>query len=67
MSQAIRQYMGDARGRWEGDTLVVETTNFNGTIGVTGNGRLQPTSDALKMIERFTRTDAEHGSVPKRR
>jgi len=52
----IRQYMGDARGRWDGDTLVVETTNFNGTIGVTGNGRLRPASDALRVIERFTRT-----------
>jgi hypothetical protein len=58
-SPAIRQYMGDARGRWEGDTLVVETTNFNGTIGITGNGRLMPTSDALHMVERFTRVDAE--------
>jgi hypothetical protein len=36
--------------------LVVETANFNGTIGVTGNGRLMPTSDALRMVERFTRT-----------
>jgi hypothetical protein len=53
---AIRQYSGDARGHWEGDTLVVETSNFNGTIGVTGNGRLRPTSDGLKMVERFTRT-----------
>jgi hypothetical protein len=52
----IRQYSGDARGRWEGDTLVVETSNFNGTIGVTGNGRLRPTSDGLRMVERFTRT-----------
>ncbi len=56
LSPAIRHYMGEPRGRWEGDTLVVETTNFNGTIGVTGNGRLQPASDALRMIERFTRT-----------
>jgi hypothetical protein len=53
---AIRQYSGDARGRWDGETLVVETTNFNGTIGVTGNGRLRPTSDGLRMVERFTRT-----------
>jgi hypothetical protein len=59
LSPAIRQYMGEARGHWEGDTLVVETANFNGTIGVTGNGRLQPTSDALTMTERFTRTSAE--------
>ena len=55
---AIRQYSGDARGHWEGDTLVVETANFNGIIGVTGNGRLRPTSDALRMVERFTRTGA---------
>jgi hypothetical protein len=48
--------MGDARGRWDGDTLVVETTNFNGTIGVTGNGRLRPASDAMRVTERFTRT-----------
>jgi hypothetical protein len=53
---AIRQYMGDARGRWDGDTLVVETTNFNGAIGVTGNGRLRPASDAMRVTERFTRT-----------
>jgi hypothetical protein len=58
VSPAVRQHAGLARGRWEGDTLVVETTNFNGTIGVTGNGRLMPTSDALKMVERFTRIDA---------
>ena len=53
---AIRQHSGDARGRWEGDTLVVETSNFTGLIGVTGNGRLRPTSDSLRMVERFTRT-----------
>ena len=57
--QAVRQHMGIPRGHWEGDTLVVETSNFNGTIGVTGNGRLMPTSDALKMVERFTRTSAD--------
>jgi hypothetical protein len=46
--------MGLSRGRWEGDSLIVETSNFNGTIGVTGNGRLMPTSGALRMTERFT-------------
>src|SRR5678815_958869 len=53
----VRSYMGDARGRWEGNTLVVETTNFlpNKTgIGLNGGGT--PTSDALKVTERFTRT-----------
>ena len=50
----VRSYMGDARGRWEGNTLVVETTNFlpNKTgIGLNGGGT--PTSDALKVTERF--------------
>jgi hypothetical protein len=56
VSAAVKLHMGLPRGRWEGDTLVVETANFNGTIGVTGNGRLMPTSDALRMVERFTRT-----------
>jgi hypothetical protein len=54
----IRSYMGDSRGRWEGNTLVVETTNFlpNKTgIGLNGGGT--PTSDALKLTERFTKTD----------
>jgi hypothetical protein len=59
VSPTVRQHMGIPRGHWEGDTLVVETANFNGTIGVTGNGRLMPTSDALKMVERFTRTSAD--------
>jgi len=52
----IRSYMGDARGRWEGNTLVVETTNFlHGKTGIGLNGGGVPTSDALKLTERFTR------------
>jgi hypothetical protein len=55
-SSNIRSYMGDARGRWEGNTLVVETTNFLGNrTGLGGNGGGMPTSDALKLTERFTR------------
>ena len=53
----IRSDMGDARGHWEGNTLVIETTNFlpNRTgIGLNGGGTV--TSDALKVTERFTRT-----------
>ena len=55
----IHQWLGDSRGRWEGDTLVVETTNFSHEAhffdyrdfrGLTGN---------LHLVERFTRVDAE--------
>jgi hypothetical protein len=53
----MRSYMGDPRGHWEGNTLVVETTNFLGNrTGVAGgNGGGTPTSDVLKLTERFTR------------
>jgi len=57
-NQNIRSYMGDSRGHWEGNTLVIETTNFLGNrtgIGLNGGGT--PTSDALKLTERYTRTD----------
>jgi hypothetical protein len=48
----IRTYMGESRGHWEGSTLVVETKNYltSGTI-ISG----VPASDALRVIERFTR------------
>ena len=56
---ALRSYMGDPRGRWEGDTLVVETTNFNGKTGSYGrNGNGNPTSESLRLVERFTLVDA---------
>jgi len=52
----VRSYMGDARGHWDGNTLVVETTNFLGMrTGIVGNGGGTPTSDAMKTTERFTR------------
>jgi hypothetical protein len=46
----IRQLMGDSIGRWEGDTLVVDTTNFTGRTAYRG------TTDKLRLIERFTRS-----------
>jgi hypothetical protein len=55
---AIRSYMGDSVGRWDGATLVVDTTNFNGKTGIGANGRAIYHSDALHVVERFTRTDA---------
>jgi hypothetical protein len=47
--------MGDARGRFEGDTLVVETTNFTQRIGVGLSGGGTPNSFAMRLVERFTR------------
>jgi hypothetical protein len=57
-STALRSYMGDAIGHWEGNTLVVETTNFiGGKVSVGVNGAAGPPySDELKLVERFTRT-----------
>ena len=58
-SANVRSYMGDARGHWDGNTLVVETTNFlDGKTGIGLNGGGTPTSDALKLTERYTRFDA---------
>src|SRR5688572_18721396 len=48
ISSKIRQYLGDARGRWEGNTLVVETTNFNDRVPYRNS------SEHLRIIERFT-------------
>ncbi|MGH9201603.1 MAG: hypothetical protein ACRD2A_10250, partial [Vicinamibacterales bacterium] len=59
VSQVLRGYMGDSRGHWEGNTLVVQTTNFNGKFGARGNGNNMPMSDVLKVVERFSRLDAD--------
>jgi hypothetical protein len=54
----IRTYIGESRGHWEGDTLIVETKNFltSGTlINITRDDAI-PVSDSLRVIERFRRT-----------
>jgi hypothetical protein len=58
IGSTIRQYMGDSRGHWDGDSLVIETTNFNGKVGMTRNGNTAMASPDLKLVERLTRTDA---------
>jgi hypothetical protein len=54
ISPNIRQWQGDSVGRWEGNTLVVDTTNFT---SVTANFR--GSSDKLHLVERFTRASAD--------
>jgi hypothetical protein len=49
LPQSVRQWTGSYRGRWEGETLVVETTNFNGKMAFQG------ASENMKLTERFTR------------
>ena len=61
---SIRLWNGDSRGHWDGDTLVVDTTNFNGrgqisTSAAGGRIRGIPQSAAAHIVERFTRTDAD--------
>jgi hypothetical protein len=51
----MRQILGDSRGRWEGDTLVVVTTNFTDRTSIGANGNGLRHSDAMRMVEHFTR------------
>ena len=51
----IRGYTGDARGYWDNDTLVIESTNFNGRTGAHFGGNEVPTGGRLRLVERFTR------------
>jgi hypothetical protein len=62
LRQAHKQYMGESRGRWEGNTLVIETTNYKEgppliNLAVVGSpaGNRFPVSDRLKTTERITR------------
>ena len=60
LRDTVRQWMGDSRGHWEGDTLVVTSRNYTSKTGsfytliqTYGAG------DTLELVERFTRTDAD--------
>jgi hypothetical protein len=61
LESQIKQWLGESRGHWEGNTLVVETTNFNGQVGMTSAGvpgspgPLQPSTEKMRVVERFTR------------
>jgi hypothetical protein len=59
LPSSIRQYMGDARARWEGDTLVVQTSNFRDDVGFGISGGGAPPSAAVKLTERFTRVSRD--------
>ena len=51
LTDDVRQFTGDARGRWDGSTLVVETRNFLRETGFTGSGA------GMRLVERFARVD----------
>ncbi len=53
LPEHMRQWMGDSRGHWDGDTLVIETTNFNGKNPFRGS------SENMKIVERLTRASAD--------
>jgi hypothetical protein len=61
LASEIKEWLGESRGHWEGNTLVVETKNFNGLVGHTSAGvpgspgPLQPETPNMKITERFTR------------
>jgi hypothetical protein len=64
LNERIKQWNGEPRGRWEGNTLVVETTNYNSkgsiaTSAATGRMRGIPQTDAMHVVERFTRVNAD--------
>lgn len=57
----IPTWLGYSKGKWEGDTLVVETTGFNGKAWMDQAGK--PTTEALRVIERFRRKDFGHMDI----
>ena len=63
LPSTIRQFMGDSRAHWEGDTLVIATANFNDPdpmMTTYGSSRYPGTRDTLRVVERYTRVDADN-------
>ena len=65
LGAGIKQWNGEPRGRWEGNTLVVESTNYNSkgsiaTSAATGRIRGIPQSESMKVVERFTPDRRQH-------
>ena len=67
VSPEVKQYMGISRGHWEGNTLVVTTTNFKAGASATNTaviasppGNRFPTSDQMKITEKFTRINNDY-------
>jgi hypothetical protein len=58
LSGPIEWYMGDSRGHWEGDTLVVDVTHFTGETWFDRSGNFH--SPSLRVTERYTRTGPDH-------
>jgi hypothetical protein len=63
LPSSVKLWNGDSRGHWEGNTLVVDTTNYNdkgwiATSAATGRIKGIPQSETLHVVERFTRVDA---------
>lgn len=57
LSESLRLWQGDSRGRWDGNTLVVDTVNQNGKTWLDQMGRFN--TEALHVVERFTLVDAD--------
>jgi len=58
VNAGFASYAGDSRGRWDGQTLVVETTNLNGLTSLSGDA--PPLTERVTVVERFTLIDRDH-------
>jgi hypothetical protein len=68
LPSSVKLWNGDSRGRWEGNTLVVDTTNYNNkgwiaTSAATGRIKGIPQSEALHVVERFTPPRCKHDQL----